>query len=62
MMPIFSRSGGWHCAGSGAMVLALAWSAFWPIRIGPRGGTAQRTERVAGVLLGHLRGGLTLGL
>ena len=29
MMPISSRSGGWHCAGSGAVVLALAWLAFW---------------------------------
>ena len=33
-MPIFSRSSGsWHCAGSGAVVLALALSAFWPVLI-----------------------------
>ena len=33
MASIFSQVGGWHCVGSGSVVLALASAAFWPILI-----------------------------
>ena len=35
MVPIFSRSGGWHGAGSGAVGPALAWSAVTVLAVGP---------------------------
>ena len=33
MMPIFLAVGAWHCAGNGAVVLALASSTLWPMLI-----------------------------